>query len=107
MTKKHKMQCTSLMMTRDAFIETLKFLFKPKNQEQELALSCFAFAIFDLWRDLSGDEHAVGQYWHQLMELLGDEDKVDWQRLAVIASKIEEHLEATQLFISSGKYRVV
>jgi hypothetical protein len=105
MTKKHELQCTSLMMTRDAFIETLRLLFQPANQEQELALSCFAFAIFDLWGDLSGDESAVRAYWRGLIELLGDENKVDWQRLGVIASKIDEHLEATEVLLSSGKYR--
>jgi hypothetical protein len=95
-------ECSTLTMTRDAFVATLKFLHEPKNDEQGEILEKVAMAFFDLWSDIEGDEQIFTQYTRLVKQQLGLAQCASFADLEEIADKIEDHLNARELLNWNG-----
>jgi hypothetical protein len=86
--------CSVVMLTKEAFRETLRLIYSPKNQDDEFHLYCFATAICDLWSDIGGNVDNWDNYmgWLEQQEIFHPPFSI--AELGALADYIEVQLNA-------------
>ncbi|MCU1309390.1 MAG: hypothetical protein JWO20_515 [Candidatus Angelobacter sp.] len=97
-------KCTTTMMTREAFIDTLNFLFTPEDDVACRQLAGFAIAACGLWHEVGGDSATWGRYMQGLKQRIRLAEPLDCAALGQLSLKILEHLEAIELLTNSDSW---
>jgi len=98
----YEYRCSETVLTRNALLETLVFLYQPTNEMERHALERFAIASCDSWSDMHGEE----AYWLWLADRMNwtpKRKRLKTRDLGLLAAKIEKDLDAMPPLIPEGE----
>jgi hypothetical protein len=98
----YEYRCSETVLTLDALLATLVFLYQPTNEMERHSLERFAIASCDSWSDVHGDE-ACWLWLADRMNWTPKRKRLKTRDLGLLAEKIENDIDTMPPLIPEGE----